>query len=183
MQQRLHDGAAVEVAHLVPEEEVRAEQTSDGDMLCETDHLRAGQDARTHQEHAHQHDHQGGQNAPAAFPEKFDVAEVPVMQRRVDQPRDQKSGDHKEHIDADEATADQRRGYVVRDDEKNSEGPETVDVASNCRVRCGHASKDVETVLDVTASVCPTGTSSGHRPWVAHPSRLLLRAPCRRAIS
>jgi hypothetical protein len=94
----------------------------------------------------------GQQAANPAFIEPRERKRT-ALHFRLDDPRDQVAGDHKENIDADEAAEHRRRLEMERDHRKHGDGAQPVDVFTIGACHNGRAASDRRPVTQATTRV------------------------------
>src|SRR5471030_132684 len=115
MEQRLGIGRDVEIATLVPQQEIRDEHPSSKKVLAERLVFARYQQNPPGDSTRREHREQGGENAPRAPHVEVDKREIAGLELRQDDCRDQESGDDKEDIDTDEAARNKSRERMKAD--------------------------------------------------------------------
>ena len=98
---------------------------------------------REHGDHAEDQGRGGQQPAGPTRPEAGERHVAVALHLGDQQAGDEEAGDHEEHVDADEAAAEQRQPHVVADDGDDRDRPQAFDVRSEAprRGRVGRAGR------------------------------------------
>jgi hypothetical protein len=120
----------LEVAALVPQDEIRKEARGGGNVLAEVGVLVAQQCKPAERQAKGEHGDQGREDAPDAPAVERDEAEISALKAFQDDRGDQEAGDDEENVDADEAAFDMGGKGVKPHHEQNGHRPQAVDVGA-----------------------------------------------------
>ena len=129
MQQRLAFRRAGKVACVIPEEKIRRQQALRDRGLPQLLVVRRNHEKAARDQREQHHDKQCRKNAPHATVPEFDQRKASVLKISREQSRDEKAGDHEEHIHADIAAGEARAG-MIKEHRQHGDRSQPVDVAA-----------------------------------------------------
>jgi hypothetical protein len=140
MEQRLALRRDVEIAGLVPEQGVGHGQRRCGGTLAEVHQVVGEEDVGAEGEGDEDHGEEGREDTPNPALVEGQEGEAAGLQVAQDDRGDQIAGDDEEHVDADEAAAEQRKAGMEEQDRQDGDRPQSVDVGAVAERGAGAAS-------------------------------------------
>ena len=130
MQERLRVSRSIEVAALLPENDVLDEDGSRRDMLAKLFILPPEQHEKPVNKTQHEERHQRGEEPADTTRIKLGKTEITGLHALVQDPADQIAADHEENVHTGESSGQPLRERVVNDDAENRHSTETVNIRS-----------------------------------------------------
>ena len=144
MQQRLFGGFEVEIAGLQQQRDVGGKGSARKNVAAEQRKRRRQHPQPSQNQRGGKHDDQGREYPPDPPVVEAEQTEAPKHEFARDDAGDQKTRDHEEDIDADEAAGQRQRKGVKDQNQHHRDGAEAIDIGPILRRRQGQGQRQLQ---------------------------------------